>query len=583
MSNLAQQFLSSNPNPETGSRRAGRGLSGTRGQGQSPCVASSPAAADGEGGACNTPGKSDGSIGSPSEISHFTGVSGAGKTGESFTPPPPSSQWGAAWCALRGAVDWWTDLLRPRVDQEVWEELVWLAESEQPWEIATGDAPLRLTVSKRGVSLVAKGDGLYVVIAAPDAPEAKIHYGVEIQWQGKLLSASATGLDLITSLTPWVWSSLYPTAAETREGVVEALQKHSRVGRVDYACDVVCDGEGAESAIDRWYAGESHTRVLARFATHCRSSSSEGHTALLGDRKKGRTWYVGSTAMYRVYERSKHTQDGHWEILAATLKQLGWDGKAPVLRAEVEVKREWQQTQSCECSACAERLRAAHAAGQLRDAEVWPIREWTQREALAHAAGLAASLFERTRDTDDTGELAHAPPKERPTSPMWVAVQACPARIVDGSVEGVVTMLRSVQGKLFRAKRIKTALRAIEDLRTVGATADDAAHGSSAAETVAVVLEALRESAEQRQRDASLISGYTAGTVEDRDAAQRSIDSDLRRAATARARAGCESLKLGDELLTEITTGKSSDWDRLVDAISVLRGEAVVAVAKRAA
>jgi hypothetical protein len=103
--------------------------------------------------------------------------------------------------------------------------------------------------------------------------------------------------------------------------------------------------------------------------------------------------------MYRVYERSKHTQDGHWEILTATLKQLGWDGKAPVLRAEVEVKREWQQTQSCECSACAERLREAHAAGQLRDAEVWPIREWTQREALAHAAGLAASLFERTRDT----------------------------------------------------------------------------------------------------------------------------------------------------------------------------------------
>lgn len=582
MSNLAQQFSSSNPNPETGSRRAGRGLSGTRGQGQRPCVASSPAA-DGEGGACNTPGKSDRSTGSPSEISHFTGVSGAGNTGDAFTPPPPGSQGRAAWSALRGAVDWWTDLLRPRVDQEVWDELVWLAESEQLWEIPTGDAPLRLTLAKRGISITAKGDGLYIVIAAPDAPEAKIHYGAEVQWQGKLLSASATGLDVISTLTPWIWSSLYPSAADTREGVVEALQKHSRVGRVDYACDVICDGEGAESAIDSWYAGESHTRVLARFATHCRSSSSEGHTALLGDRKRGRTWYVGSTAMYRVYERSKHTQDGHWEILTGTLKQLGWDGKVPVLRAEVEVKREWQQTQSCECSACAERLREAHAAGQLRDAEVWPIREWTQREALAHAAGLAASLFERTRDTDDTGELAHAPPKERPTSPMWTAVQACPARIVDGSVEGVVTKIRSVQAKLFRAKRIKTALRAIEDLRTVGATADDAAHGSSATETVAVLLEAMRSAEEQRQRDAKLVSSRLKCTDEELGAARHRIDSDLRRAATARARAGCESLKVGDRRLAEITTGLSADWDRVVDAVAVLRGEVVVVAAKRAA
>ena len=144
-------------------------------------------------------------------------------------------------------------------------------------------------------------------------------------------------------------------------------------------------------------------------------------------------------------------------------------------------------------------------------------------------------------------------------------------------------MLRSVQRKLFRAKRIKTALRAIEDLRTVGATADDAEHGSSAAETIAVMLEALRESAEQRQREAKLTSGYTAGPAEEREAAQRSIDSDLRRAATARARAGCESLKLGDERLTEITTGKSSDWDRVVDAVAVVRGEATVVAAKRAA
>ena len=157
MSKLAQHVQSSKP--DTGSRRAGRGLSGTRGQGQRPCVASSPAAADGEGGACNTPRKSDGSIESPSEISHFTGVSGAGNPGDTFTPPPPPTGAGVAWSALRGAVDWWTDLLRPRVDQEVWEELVWLAESEQPWEIATGDAPLRLKVSKRGVSLVLRATG----------------------------------------------------------------------------------------------------------------------------------------------------------------------------------------------------------------------------------------------------------------------------------------------------------------------------------------------------------------------------------------------------------------------------------------
>jgi hypothetical protein len=164
---------------------------------------------------------------------------------------------------------------------------------------------------------------------------------------------------------------------------------------------------------------------------------------------------------------------------------------------------------------------------------------------------------------------------------MWAAVQACSARLVDGSVEGVVTALRSVQSKLFRAKRIKTALRAIEDLRTVGATADDAANGSSASEVIASLIDALREESEARRRDAKLVSRRCNGTAEEIEAAQRRIDLDLRRAATARFRAGCESLRLDDSRRIEIASGVSQDWELLIDAQAVLRREAVAVSAGR--
>lgn len=510
--------------------------------------------------------------------------SGAG-SGATFTPR------GVGWTPLRGALDWWTTLILSSVDEEVWEQLVRLLAVEQPWEISVpGDRPLRFELSRRSTGIVAKGDGLYLVIADPQVECVRLQYGVQIQWQGSLLSHSDTGLDVIRALRPSLWSALFPSAGATPSEVVRWVMPHTRVGRVDYAMDVAVVGprEAAEWEVDCWFAGESHTAVLDRFATHCASRTSEAHTALLGDAKTGRTWYVGSTALYRVYERSKHTQDGHWPVLAQTLRRRGWDGEAPVLRAEVEVKREWQETQTCGCEACRARVVELRAVGEPIEVDALPIRRWTEDEALEHAQGLARELFDRTRETVAEGHWLRTPTKLRPVSPMWCAVQAAVDGLVanDNESGGIVAEIRSVQKKMIRARRMKTATRAVDDLRSVGVVGD--ATESRASEVVAEVIEELVAQADARAEAVRelrrLDDAVACGEVTRADAGRRR-DEILRdqgrafaRVLRARWRAGIEG-PVSVIRRAEACEGVLPDRERLLAAARVLRQADVRAVA----
>lgn len=519
------------------------------------------------GGLCNTPGKSgDGLLeGCPSAASpeFFDDPD----LGPAFTPPSPH----LGLHVVRGAIDWWTTLMLERIDQEVWEELEGYAASDQLLEIPVGeDDPLRLELGMRRWSLVAQGDGLYIEIAKPDAPPSKVHYGVTIQYQGKLLSTGETGLDVIQRLRPWLWFALFPTAGDSREEVVARLQPFTRAGRVDYAVDVAHVTPDAEARIDAWYARESASAVYNRFATHCSARRSSAHANLLGSKAHGRTWTVGSDPKYRIYERDKHTGDGHWEVLKETLKRCGWDSRSPILRAEVQVQRTWQEGQVCDCDSC----RAAATEQQLpQTVEGYPVKLWTEDQAIAHASGTALRLFERTRDTADDPLSMLLPAKERPMSPLWEAVVSGTDRIVPRGMDRCVAELRCVQKKLFRERRVKTMLRAVDDLQAVGLT--DGSDSSQPHEVWIAAMRADLAAADQFKQEAAereiLQRGPRSPEESKRlDELERSLLRRKRAITSARQRFGHKSLKAPEWHLALVENGVHPGRERLMAAINAL-------------
>ena len=462
-----------------------RGSSRTRGSGQSPVADSRDdglQVGDGSGsdpGRCNTPGKSlDESSDDRSGASFptFLDVSEDATGQQPFTRGDICSVAGSvSRRAIRGAVDWWVTHFRLRVGLDTYAGLVASAGGVvEVVERSSGEV-LHLSVTHQKTRVVLRGDGIHLVVADPAVQRADQtggqhgeHYGATLQYQGSLLSTGDTGLDVVRAVRPAIWALLYP-------GLTHAeVEKYTRVGRMDFAVDVVHEGTGAELAVDAFYEGESATKVYGHFATHTSAGNTSQTLQILGDKTNGRTFYTGKSPLYRVYEREKHTGDGHWEVLLETLKRRGYDGTSPLLRCEVQVDRSnWQRGQTCDCERCKGRS----------------VTEWTEDEAMAHVEGLAKGLFERCRHTEGGADVAA---KLRQSSPLWTAVLDGTAQLVDDGHPQVVAQLRCVQRKLLRERRLRTTANAIHDLIAVGLVDPTGPAGATTAtpsEVIAAVME----------------------------------------------------------------------------------------------
>jgi hypothetical protein len=432
---------------------------------------------------------------------------------------------------VRAAVDWWVTHFRLRVSGDTYGQLVAAAGGVvEVVERGSGEV-LHLKVTHQKTRVVLQGDGIHLVVADPAVQRTDQtggqhadHYGATLQFQGRLLSTGDTGLDVVRAVRPAVWALLYPGLSHAE------VERHTRVGRMDFAVDVEHKGDGAELAVDEFYEGESATAVYANFATHTSAGSTSQTLQILGGKTNGRTFYTGKSPLYRVYEREKHTGDGHWEVLLETLKRRGYDGISPLLRCEVQVDRShWQRDQTCGCDRCAGR----------------PITEWTEDEAMAHVEGIAKGLFERCRHTEGSED---EPAKLRPTSPLWTAVLDGTSQLATDGCPQVVAQLRCVQRRLLRERRITTAANAMSDLCAVGL--HDGQDYAKPSEVLASVIDRL-------------LDGCST------DAA---IHRELQRANRARYRMG---LQPSEALKDQIISGWVED-ERLHRAAAILRGESDV-------
>lgn len=371
---------------------------------------------------------------------------------------------------MRAAVDWWVTHFRLRVSGDTYAGLVASAGGVvEVVERGSGEV-LHLKVTHQKTRVVLQGDGIHLAVADPAVQRADQtggqhgdHYGATLQYQGKLLSTGDTGLDAVRAVRPAIWSLLYPGLSHAE------VERHTRVGRMDFAVDVVHEGHDAERAVDEFYEGESATRVYGHFATHTSAGNTSQTLQILGDKTNGRTFYTGKSPLYRVYEREKHTGDGHWEVLLETLKRRGYDGTSPLLRCEVQVDRSnWMRGQTCDCQRC----------------QGCPLTEWTEDEAMAHVEGNARALFERCRHTEGSESVAA---KLRPTSPLWAAVVEGTSQLATEGCPQVVAQLRAVQRRLIRSRRIATAVNAMSDLCAVGL--HDGQDHAKPSEVVAVVVQ----------------------------------------------------------------------------------------------
>jgi hypothetical protein len=307
---------------------------------------------------------------------------------------------------LRVALDWAKVLIRQWVTGQCWKRVEQWCDAGTVDLVVPGTGrvlPLRARRTMRGEAVLS-GSGVRIVVrraavyrrpttrpadpvqavteqarvvaevVALEAELAQQPYGVEFDVQGAALSASVDGLDVLEDVRSAVEALLFRHAGATPVARRAVLAPHTFLGRWDLAVDAAARGLRASEWIERGlYRGGHLDRARADWKTRVRCESTaqmvereaveqaatvrelvdvgQAELArLVGNRRLGRTLYLGTApAFARVYERDKHTRDGHWEVLAATLRQdCGWDGVSRVVRFELEAQRQWMRDQEIE-------------------------------------------------------------------------------------------------------------------------------------------------------------------------------------------------------------------------------------------
>jgi hypothetical protein len=420
-----------------------------------------------------------------------------------------------AFRVLRVALDWVRVLYREWVTGKAWKRLRACAETSGALDLVlplSGEV-LTLKVKRKGDSEIRlDGDGVHLVVRArPEAPRAGLTpadpvvrelqrarlevkraaaasqleaqpYGVEFDVQGRALSASCDGFDVLDDVRTGVEQLLFRHHGATLEGRRAALAPCTYLGRFDLAVDVAVAGLGASTWIEhRLFRGGHLDRARADWSSRARAqdghraagpddeTSLEGDTRLQGTEARGRTIYFGSQPLLaRLYVKDKHWGESAG-ALQATLAELGWNGADRVVRMEFEMHRAW-----------------------LRDQKFDDVRGHTLTldELLGTMPLIARRLAVRYRHTEGAAKV---PAYRRPTSRYWCAV-------VDGLEQFAATrpevarspfkLLRSVK----RGRRIEAAAeRGARALVVIEAAGDEHGRELATHEALRVVLDARHD------------------------------------------------------------------------------------------
>lgn len=347
-------------------------------------------------------------------------------------PPPdeaPPALQLPEFAPLRAALDWCTLLYRVFVSAKVWKHLRAIAtEGNRVVGITTpeGDViPLDVRMMGNDAAILLKGPGVWCKVKNPAARpqnDGSKDDGVELQVQGAALAAqSDNGVSTILAIRSGINGLLFRHFGTTRAQRATALRAHVRPGRFDVAFDVAVIGPDARP----WIEGElfahgnltdatraivtraRRPKTIADVTEHVteRPRKTERPERIIGRQQgtetAGRTLYVGSQVCLRIYEKDKEPSDTS-KLLRSTLKaSCGWDGESPVLRWEIEVKRDWFRDQI-----------AIIDGQQIRGDAL------TADDFLENASIFARTVLSRFRHTDD----APGARKNRPNSAYYNAV-----------------------------------------------------------------------------------------------------------------------------------------------------------------
>ena len=245
--------------------------------------------------------------------------------------------------------------------------------------------------------LLGEGDGIGLAVrrgkpgqAVPQGFHGRLLLGSEVCWRSRLRD----GMQADT-MEAWAWGML------ASRGVLVCMPKAQdrKVRRLDLCCD-------------HWGPGSHwHPDDFRRFATRAKRSGEEWtndeHSRTIQG-PRSRTFYLGGrsakTSHLRVYRKDVEAEDSgktHW--LHPVWKRWGWDGIAPVWRAEIECGGEWLTNHGMD------------DARGLRGIEVALWREWTGRTRLT--TGNKAKL--RCADVHPRWRALQGAPAVAPRGEAW--------------------------------------------------------------------------------------------------------------------------------------------------------------------
>ena len=293
-------------------------------------------------------------------------------------------------------------------------------------------------------------------------------YGIELDLQGSLLSASATGFEPIEWVRAAVESYLLPGLTR------EQLAPHTFPGRFDVAFDTEIRGPLASEWIEqRVYHCGDVDRSRGNFVTRARKPRSvvtsdtvddgsdtpmdSDTSATVGSKKYGRTLYFGSDPQVTIYERDRKT-DGDWSLLEPTLRACGWDGESRVLRTEFRISRAWFSDQYVPASAV--------DSSALATAPAVRMDTLSLDEVLKVMPSIAHTLVDRVRHTEGTETRV----RRRPSTFLWESVQSSPAlllRKLERSGDALVALQSRRHAKKVERSR-DAGVRALLSLVAIG-------------------------------------------------------------------------------------------------------------------